>query len=96
MIEIPQITHPLGKYWHQPDRSEIMIDEECAVMTVRTLNDLWEYSCTNPSFVYPGKMWRCKKNYYDESKGWLLKWFGPYEKGEDWVSNHCREILLIE
>lgn len=57
---IPAMTHPLSSAWHQPDRSELLFDEhnDVVLMTEATLKKLPEYSCSMPSGVYEGKMWR--------------------------------------
>jgi len=83
----------MGKNWVQPNLEDIEIDDTHALMTKRVLDQLADYSCTNPSGVYPGKMWRRRKDYHDESKGWFLCWYGISEK-PDFCSNHVREILL--
>lgn len=33
---IPPITDPMGRYWDQPSRDEIIVDDTHAVMTVKT------------------------------------------------------------
>jgi hypothetical protein len=74
VIEIPPITRELGKYWEQPQRSEILLDENHAVMSRATFQKLAEYSTTVPTGVYEGKMWRRR----EPSRGWLLAWYGPH------------------
>lgn len=90
---IPPITDPLGKFWNQPDLKLILIDDTHALMEMATFEGLADYSCTMPSGVYPGKMWRCRVKYDDESMGWLLRWYGESEK-PGYVSNHHRRIIL--
>jgi hypothetical protein len=55
---IPKMTHPLSKHWEQPDRREIEIDATHAMMSQKAFEALHEYSCSQPSGVYEGKMWR--------------------------------------
>lgn len=62
---IPPITDPLGAHWDQPDRASILIDATHALMTVATFKALHEYSCSNPSGVYEGKMWRRHDGVFD-------------------------------
>ena len=90
----------MGKHWDQPPTSDILIDDEYALMTQATFNRLAEYSASTPSGVYPGKMWRADNAAYhaaEVAKGayrhWLL-WFGESEN-PDFVSNHSRKILLV-
>lgn len=55
--EIPPISDPLGKYWDQPCRSKILIDDKIALMDRQTFRDLMAYDTSIPSGVYVGKMW---------------------------------------
>lgn len=105
---IPPITDPLGRSWRQPDRSLIEIDDTHALMTRLTFESLADYSASNPSGVYVGKMWRRHDGVFDvvfRSAGgtpeWLLCWFGPCKKAEcpgcdKFVSNNWRKILIVE
>lgn len=84
---IPDITDPLGRAWNQPSRSEIDIDDTHALMDTIAFDDLSEYSCSIPSGVYDGKMWKAHIG-----GKWLLRWYGPDKK-----PGHCainqREII---
>lgn len=71
--EIPQMSDPMGKYWTQPDRNNILIDDNHAVMSSHDFITLPEYSCSIPSGVYVGKMWKSNTRGGD----WFLKWYGP-------------------
>lgn len=60
---------------------------------------LAEYSCSTPSGVYPGKMWKHNNYAYRPAppgikEQWFLRWFGVSEKGPEWCSNEHREILI--
>jgi hypothetical protein len=98
---IPLMTDPLGKYWDQPARSEIELDDTHALMTIGTFRKLKCYSGSRPTGCYPGKMWKrhdgaCDWNYIAAGGKpvWLLCWYGLSEKGPDWCSNNSRIILL--
>jgi len=98
MTEIPAITDPLGKHWEQPAPSEIILDNELALMTEQTFNRLAEYSCSMPSGVYPGKMWRSDVAAYHPNRvkagmhrHWL-HWFGECEDPTK-CSNNSRKII---
>lgn len=96
MIEknvIPPITEPMGKYWDQPDPSLILIDDTHALMSEETFLQLHDYSYSQPSGVYPGKMWRFGRPIVGGQR-WWLRWFGLSE-APNMCSNHCREILLV-
>jgi hypothetical protein len=85
---IPPMTDPLGKYWDQPDRSEIKVGEEIAIMTQTTFDKLKDYTGSQPTGAYEGKMWKRKiKN------AWNLVWFGPHTEPET-LSINYRIIML--
>ncbi len=88
--KIPPITHPLGLYWEQPDRNRILLDEKYAVMDLEVFEELLEYSYSNPTGKYLGKMWKGK-----QAGRWFLFW---YDKDADpaYLAIPNREILLIE
>lgn len=90
---IPPITDPMGRYWDQPAQSKILIDETHALMLESTLKELCNYSATNPSGVYDGKMWRRQVDYYDETKGWILCWYAPCDDPQR-CSINCRSVLI--
>jgi hypothetical protein len=75
---IPAMTDPLGKYWDAPDRSKISFrsDLKEAYMSLATFNNLLDYSQSQPSGVYDGKMWRSEH----PKEGWYLRWFAPCDK----------------
>lgn len=89
---IPPITDPMGKYWEQPDSSKILIDDTHAVMDAATFLKLHDYSYSQPTGVYPGKMWRSGRRVVGGEK-WFLKWYGLCEDITV-CSNNAREILI--
>lgn len=75
---VPPIKNELGKYWEQPPREQIVIDEKFAVMHSGTFEKLCDYSGSNPTGVYEGKMWKERIVVLDgEYKG---KWCIPPRK----------------
>jgi hypothetical protein len=92
---IPPMTHPLSSAWHQPPRRDIEIDDKYAMMSRRTFEALHEYSCSLPSGVYEGKMWRRGEPYIEPRSVWYLGWFGCSDK-PDKVSINWREIIIVE
>lgn len=87
--EIPIITDPRGKHWDQPNKDQIVIDDNHAAMTEATLLKLKNYSASIPSGVYDGKMWRA------ESKGVnYLRWYGP-SSDPNKCKFYTRIILII-
>lgn len=102
MTIIPPITDPMGRSWRQPPCEEILVDDDHALMTERTLKALPEYSGTMPTGVYPGKMWKRRDGIFDAGflkRGgipvWKLCWYGVSEKGPDFCSINYRSILLV-
>lgn len=97
---IPEMTDPLGRHWTQPNRANIVIDDEHALLTKADFAMLPEYSGTIPSGVYPGKMWRRLDGLFDSAVGpsdrkWLLCWFGfGIDKGR--CSINFREVLIAD
>jgi hypothetical protein len=100
---IPLMADPHGRYWEQPDRREILVDSTHALMSKDAFRRLLEYSASNPSGVYVGKMWKRHNGAFDfhfRARGgkpeWLLCWYGFSEKGPDWCSNQSRKIILLD
>jgi hypothetical protein len=96
---IPPITNPLGKHWPQPPLNAIVIDDTHALMSEATLKVLPEYSCTIPTGVYPGKMWKRHDGLFDQrckpsDRCWLLCWFGESDKGPDFCSINSRKVII--
>jgi hypothetical protein len=97
---IPPITDPLGQYWEQPSREEILIDDDYALMNSQTLSRLHDYSTTDPTGVYEGKMWRGREVIRQGQKlcfsdRWILRWFGLSDDPGK-VSYNQRIILIVE
>jgi hypothetical protein len=62
---IPPITNPLGKHWNQPLRTWIEIDDTHAMMPREAFDQLLDYTQSQPSGVYPGKMWKVRRTSND-------------------------------
>ena len=87
---IPETIHPLGKYWNQPNREDIAIDDIHALMSKDSFNRLHTYLTSIPTGVYEGKMWKSKI-----INKWILRWFGN-ENDEGLLPILSREIILVE
>lgn len=68
---IPLMDDPLSVYWDQPSHNQLFFTEEAVIVPRHAFNALKEYSSSNPSGAYHGKMWKC---YFDGQ--WELCWFG--------------------
>lgn len=95
--EVPPITDPLGKHWQQPKRENILVDNTHALMSKADFEKLLDYSLSQPSGVYEGKMWKCQRlgPRYEPTGQWILRWFGVSDK-PGYVSNHGRDILIYD
>ena len=87
---IPMMIDPLSTAWDQPDYKGILIDDESAVMSKDDFTKLKNYSHSQPSGVYAGKMWKIETR----DGRWILCWYG-HHKNPDMCSNNERWILLI-
>lgn len=82
-IPISQI--PKERYWRQPDRSEIIVDDTHALMSLSAFNELQDYPEKYHAYRYVGKMCRDKDLFY---------WYG-HHRDENMVSLHFRRILTL-
>ena len=82
---IPEMTDPLSRYWKQPDRESIRLDNNNAYMSWDTAMKLADYTGSMPTGAYTGKMWR--------NGDWLV-WFGKEIEG--YVYSHFRRIVILE
>jgi hypothetical protein len=88
VIEIPLMTHRLSYYWKQPDRTEIILTETEAYMPREAFECLAEYSCSTPTAVYEGKMWKRQ-----DGEDWFLGWFGPEKENKCVI--YFKKICII-
>lgn len=87
---IPEMTDPLGKYWHQPkDIREAPMDDAHVILTKKQYNSLASYDTTNPSGVYPGKCWKRTNRH-----GKFLVWYGECDDPTQ-CSINARTILIV-
>lgn len=86
---IPEMTNPLGDYWLQPNRKDIEVDDIHALMSQADFDKLANYSMSNPSGVYVGKMWKCKN-----LEVWYLYWWKSSGR-KDHCEGDGRKILIV-
>ena len=89
---IPECVHRLSKYWDQPKNTEVEIDDSHALMSQKSFEELPEYSCSIPTGVYAGKMWKARKS-RDE---WLLRWYEYDPTNPHSCRIHSRIILIVK
>jgi len=86
---IPNMVHRLSRYWDQPDKEDIIIDDIHALMSKESFSQLKEYSMSIPTGVYEGKMWKAKI-----ANKWILRWFGN-ENTEGLLPILNRKIIIV-
>jgi hypothetical protein len=96
-MTIPEMTHPLGKHWEQPDKSEIKFSFGVAWVSEATFKKLASYDVTFPSGVYEGKMWRRKYSVRSGVGGFidkhLLMWYDKSDK-EGHCDVKCIDLMI--
>lgn len=68
---IPPITHPWGRVWIQPNPKDIILDDEYAAMKQKDFDLLADYTASEPTGKYNGKMW---KGEFDTASGITLSY----------------------
>jgi len=89
IIPIPETRYI--SVWNQPQRKAITLDDTHAMMNRVSFDRLLDYSYSQPSGVWIGKMWKQRH----ETKEWTLCWFGISDK-PGYLSNNYRKILILE
>lgn len=87
---IPKITDRRGWHWTQPGRAQITMDDETAYMTQATWNRLADYSRSNPTGVYDGKMWKAIARDGTSS----LRWYAPGSTPNT-CAIHSRRVEIV-
>lgn len=87
-LVIPGITDPRGKHWDQPKTTDFLISADFAKIKKQDIEKLLDYSNSQPSGTYIGKMWKTF-----DGEFWRLKWFGPH-KDPGYLTVHTRKISI--
>lgn len=95
LIQIPPITNRLGMGWEQPDAAEILVDDEYAVMSNEAFDKLKDYTDSQPTALYDGKMW---KSCYRTKCGplWVLHYCFNEDMENNLIDIAARDILILE
>lgn len=51
---------------------KLLLDGKTAVVDQEAFDALYDYSASLPTGTTIGKRWKRRKNYHDESQGWIL------------------------
>lgn len=90
---IPECTHPLSKHWNQPKNIDIQIDDTHALMSKKSFDGLPIYSCSIPTGVYAGKMWKAHDRLNDV---WYLRWYENDPMNKNMCLIKSRIIIIVE
>jgi hypothetical protein len=95
LTTIPEMTDSLGKGWSQPEASEIVIDEEYAIMKQVTFDKLLNYELSEPSALYAGKMWKSSTQRSLTEMAYMLHfcYANPKQPSKIYIAH--RQIILI-
>ena len=73
------------------------MDKETATMSIDTHIALNNYSHSEPTGVYPGKMWKMK--WHDASRFedvWFLRWYAKHPTNNLLMCIHSRKIIIMD
>lgn len=92
MIVIPEMTHELSRAWDQPSKSEFAIDQlsEYAIMSEDIFKRFKNYSHSQPTGAYEGKMWTLTHRGIN-----YLRWYDTHPTKEGFLKVHELEIIII-
>lgn len=77
--------------WEQPDRKDIEIDDTNAFMSLKSFKMLKNYTDSQPTGAYEGKMWRV----WLRIGKWYLRWFDN-DDDPRYVVVKEREIVITD
>ena len=86
---------PRGKAWKQPDRNNLVLDDKYAMMYRRDFEMLPDYTGSEPTGKYNGKMWKAQYVSRDNRK-WYLCWCHDENTVSQEIYISYREILIID
>lgn len=92
---IPPMTHPWGQHWEQPAPKNIVVDDKFAAMSKKDFDRLPDYTCSEPTGKYNGKMWKGEFIVSKEKK-WYLCWCHDENTVSKEIYISYREILIID
>lgn len=92
---IPPMTHPYGAHWVQPNPKNIVLDNDYAVMSKKDFDLLPDYTCSQPTGKYNGKM-RKGLLHTPKNDRWYLAWCHDENTVSQEIYISYREILIID
>lgn len=91
---IPPMTNSLGKHWVQPDPSGFVLDDDYVLMSKLDFDLLPDYTNSEPTGKYNGKMWKGQFN-TTKGKKWFLAWCHDENEVSNLICISYREILVV-
>lgn len=89
--KIPRAANPLAKYWQQPPRDRVLVDDGLAMMAQRDFDTLQDCTGQRPAPPVEGIMWRVR------FRGvWWLMWYERSLLTEGSVETNWRQIVVLE
>jgi hypothetical protein len=73
----------------------VILNDDLVVLTKDEFDALPEYSCSTPTGTTIGRLWKRKKDYDDETKGWKMGEYTPHYKPKT-VGIRWRHIVIEE
>lgn len=89
---IPPKSAMMNPMWGQPKREEILVDDKVAIMSEFAFGMLREYSCTDPTGLYTGKMWKAHRR---DNDTWYLCWYAEMDV-KNHIYRHQRLIQIMD
>lgn len=92
---IPPMIHPYGAHWVQPNPKNIVLDKDYAMMSKKDFDLLPDYTCSQPTGKYNGKMWKGLLH-VPKNDRWYLAWCHDENTVSQEIYISYREILIID
>lgn len=73
---------------------KMLLDATTAVVDAEAFAALYDYSCSVPTGTTIGKRWKRRRDYYDETKGWVLGEYAAHPN-PDVVRIVWRDLVVV-
>ena len=72
----------------------LLLDDKTAIVDPEMFSSLLDYSSSLPTGTTIGKRWKRRRDYHDESKGWVM---GEYlaDSDPDYVQIKWRDLEVV-
>lgn len=76
-------------------KPRMLLDAHTAIVNKAAFNALPDYSASLPTGTTPGKRWKRRRDYYDETKGWVLGEYTDHPTRPDLVRIIWRDLEIV-